>query len=145
MNVRPPAHVEPFVTALGVDRAVEFLLAFGGAPIYVAGVRFTQANRLVPVIGEDGVAALNREFGSRIDRVPVAKVWIARVWASRDVPVLEIARRLHTTDKTVRGWLKAGGVDPAAREAKRERDAAARARQLDIEDFLMGGEGRTPV
>ena len=33
---RAPAQIEPIVRALGVDDAVTFLLAFGGAELYIA-------------------------------------------------------------------------------------------------------------
>ncbi|WP_333822841.1 hypothetical protein [Pinisolibacter sp.] len=132
MTVRAPAHVAPYVEALGEARAVAFLIAFGGAPAYLAE-RPGRENRIVPVIGADGLAALVAEFGPRIDRVPVAKPWIAAVWSDQGLAVIEIARRLHTTDKTVRGWLKPLRAD---REARREAIAAQKARQGDLIDWL---------
>ncbi len=133
---RPPAHVAPFVECLGFDRAITFLLAFGGAPIYLAG-RPQATNRLLPVIGADGVAALRREFGNRIDRVPQPKIWLARVWYARGIPVLDIARRLHTTDKTVRIWLKDDRHRAAsAAEEARELRLAEKAKQIDIEEWI---------
>jgi hypothetical protein len=139
---RPPAHVEPYVTALGVPLAIEFLHRYGGAPAYLA--ENPQArNQLLPVIGEAGIAALYRKFGNRIERVPTSKVWIAQVWHAQGRSVLDIARSLHTTDKTIRSYLKAGRLDAAAREAEREKREAARirreaekARQIDIEAWL---------
>lgn len=139
---RPPAHVEPYVRCLGVEMAIEFLLAFGGAPLYLAE-NPQGRNRLLPVIGEAGIVALHREFGSRIDRVPTAKVWVTRIWHEQGRPVIDIARALHTTDKTIRVYLQAGRADAAAREAERERREkdrlrreAEKARQLDLEVWL---------
>jgi len=140
--IRPPAHIEPYVAALGEALALEFLLAFGGGPVYLAQ-NPQNRNQLLPVIGEAGIAALHAEFGSRIDRVPTSKVWIARVWHSQGRTVVDIARGLHTTDKTIRGYLQAGRIDAAAREAERERRElqrqrreAEKARQIDLEWWL---------
>ena len=142
MTVRPPNHVAPYVKALGEDRAIAFLLAFGGAPVLLAA-RPSKENKIVPVIGADGLAALISEFRVRIDRVPVAKTWIARVWADRGATVIEIARRLHVTDKTVRNWLNSSGFDAevraARREARREAIAAEKARQGDLIEWMERG------
>ncbi len=145
MTIRPPAHLAPYVEILGENRAIVFLLTFGGGNVYLSG---RQADsRIRTVLDEPTIARLREEFGHRIDRVPVGKTWIAQVWAERDVSVLEIARRLHTTDKTVRVWLKDGKVRPsvAAREAKRETRLAEKAKQIDLEDWLSSGFGRTRV
>ena len=138
MTVRTPAHVAPYVEALGEDRAIAFLLAFGGAPAYLAN-RPSEMNKIVPVIGDDGLAALVAEFRHRIDRVPVAKPWIAQVWADRGMTVIEIARRLHVTDKTVRIWLNATGLGAAERAARRETIAAEKAKQGDLIEWIERG------
>jgi hypothetical protein len=106
----PPAHVQPFVDALGPELAIDLLLAFGGAELHIAVL--PRANsRLVEVVGQDGaekLAALADGLGTRWQRrVPTAKPWIAKVWFSQGLSKSEIARRLHTTDVTVRAWLKA--------------------------------------
>ncbi len=145
MNIRPPAHLAPYVEILGETRAIVFLLTFGGGNVYLSG---RQADsRIRTILDEATIARLRDEFGHRIDRVPVGKTWIAQVWADHDVSVLEIARRLHTTDKTVRSWLKNGRVRPAvaAREAKREKVLAEKAKQIDLEDWLGSGFRRTGV
>lgn len=104
---RPPAHVEPFVRVLGTDGAVEFLLTFGGAELY-----FTETpkarSRLVALVGRDKAVALARAAEQLPRRVPTAKPWIAAVLKSRGLSHAEIARRLHVTDVTVRGWLRKG-------------------------------------
>ena len=41
-------------------------------------------------------------------RVPTAKPWLASVMKSRGLSHAEIARRLHVSDVTVRGWLSRG-------------------------------------
>ena len=78
MNIpRPPAHIEPYVTALGAEATVRFLLAFGGAPFYVAA-NPKGASKAVDVIGLDGMQALARIRDRLPHRVPLAKPWVAK-------------------------------------------------------------------
>lgn len=37
-SLRPPAHLEPYVRVLGTDLAIEFLLSFGGAELYLSPI-----------------------------------------------------------------------------------------------------------
>ncbi|WP_126976512.1 helix-turn-helix domain-containing protein [Frigidibacter oleivorans] len=105
----PPAHVAPYVRVLGLDLAVEFLMTFGGAEIYIAASPQAR-NRVAGLVGRDKALALAEELLPR--RVPTAKPWIAAVLRSQGLPVAEIARRLHATDVTVRSWLKRSKTDP---------------------------------
>lgn len=109
IEARVPAHVEPYVRALGTDKAVEFFLAFGGAPAYIGKNLHYDRNSLLSVIGADDIDALCRELndgqGMRIDRVPTAVVFIARHLKSAGKAVAEIARILHRADKTIRVYL----------------------------------------
>ena len=107
-----PAHLAPLVDVLGVDGAIAFLLEFGGAEVWL-GAAPGARSRVARLVGEDRAAALAALPLPR--RVPLGKPWIARVWRHRDgLPVAEIARRLHASDVTVRGWLKtAGPATPA--------------------------------
>ena len=106
----PPAHVEPFVDAIGIDATITFLMHFGGAELYFAATP-TGRSRLVDVLGEEAGAALARaaqEAGPRWQRrVPLAKPWIAQVLHAQGLSKAEIARRLHTSDVTVRKYLAA--------------------------------------
>lgn len=108
----PPAHLAAYVDALGVDGAIRFLLEFGGAEVWL-GVAPGARSRVARLLGAERAAALAALPLPR--RVPLGKPWIARVWRERDgLPVAEIARRLHASDVTVRGWLKtAGPATPA--------------------------------
>lgn len=117
MNIpRPPAHIEPYVTALGAERAVRFLLAFGGAYLYIAKEP-TAAAMAVEVIGVDGLRAL-AEIRDRLQaRVPTAKPWIAKYLHSVEgLSKADICRRLHASTPTVTRWLEDEGrrawVDP---------------------------------
>ena len=107
---RAPAHVDLYVQVLGVDLAVQFLLAFGGAELYIAAQPGPQS-QLVKVLGYEAAVALAAAaegHGARWQaRVPTGKPWIAKVWHAQGLPKAEIARRLHVTDVAVRGWLSA--------------------------------------
>jgi hypothetical protein len=116
MNIpRPPAHVEPYVTALGAERAVRFLLAFGGADLYIAKDP-KGAAMAVDVIGLDGLRALAEIRDSLQARVPTAKPWIAKyLHTVEGLSKADICRRLHASMPTVTRWLEGSGrawVDP---------------------------------
>ncbi|SOC19551.1 hypothetical protein [Rhodobacter maris] len=101
---RPPAHVEPYVRALGIDAALDFLLAFGGADLYIPATP-NGRSRLVAEIGREGAERLAAIAHTLPKRVPTAKPWIAQVLASRGLPKADIARKLHSSDVSVRRWL----------------------------------------
>ncbi|WPY94698.1 sigma factor-like helix-turn-helix DNA-binding protein [Limimaricola variabilis] len=112
-NPRPtPAHVEPYVRVLGLEGAIEFLLTFGGAQLYLPHTPQGRS-KLAQVVGIEKAARL-AEVSDRLPRrVPTAKPWIATVWRSQGLPVDEIARRLHMSDVTVRKWLKKAAAAPS--------------------------------
>ena len=101
---RPTAQVEPYVTALGPEVALEFLLHFGGADLYIPEVP-QERSELVAVIGIEGVHKL-QEVRDRLQyRVPVANRWVARMMAWQGHSRAAIARRLRVTTTSVRKWL----------------------------------------
>lgn len=102
---KPPAQVAPYVDALGVDDAVAFLLKFGGSEIYIAENPQSRS-RVVKLLGRQKAAALARVSERLPARVPLANRWVAKVLFAKGLPKAEIARRLRTTDKTVREWLR---------------------------------------
>ncbi len=117
---RPPAHVARYVEALGRDRAILFLLEFGGAELYIASSPKGRS-RLVGVIGMDGAAALAAIVHLLPKRVPTAKPWIAQVMRTQGMNVAAIARLLHVSDVSVRKWLKrmpTGGAFEDARQMR---------------------------
>lgn len=101
---RPPAHIEAFVRVLGTEGTIEFLLAFGGAELYLPDTP-TEKSKLVHLVGMERALALAAVADLIPRRIPTAKPWIAAVWASQGLSKAEIARRLHVSDVTVRSWL----------------------------------------
>lgn len=113
---RPPAHLEPYVRILGVEGAITFLLTYGGGELYIPR-RARENAPLARLLGLEAASALAAAADRLPRRVPTAKPWIARVRAAQGLRVVEIARSLHVSDVTVRGWLKgakrsAPEVDP---------------------------------
>ncbi|MDF2232192.1 helix-turn-helix domain-containing protein [Albimonas sp. CAU 1670] len=107
-----PSAVAPYVQVLGVDLTVEVLLALGGSEVYLSPSS-NGSSRLARIVGREKAAELAATLGSdRQRRIPTAKAWLAERLAEQGLPKAEIARRLHVTDVSVRGWL-----DRAARRA----------------------------
>lgn len=104
---RPPAHLAPYVDALGVDMAVEFLLTFGGAEMYYSR-RPTPRSQLVQKFGMDAarVLATAAQDHNLPNRVPTGKRWIAQVLHCQGASIASIARTLHTSDTTVRRYVR---------------------------------------
>ena len=100
-----PKNLAPYVEVLGEEQAVEFFLTFGGAPLYL-GNRPQARSSIAATVGKEKAEALAKRFGAGHVRVPTAKVWIARQLKGNGVSTYDIARRLHLTDTTVRGYLK---------------------------------------
>ena len=103
----PPAHVAPYVEALGVDGTLAFLEAFGGADLYVPATPGARS-RLAEVVGAEAAQALAERADRLPRRVPLGKIWRAQVLRARGLPVAEIARKLSASDVAVRRWLKRG-------------------------------------
>lgn len=104
-TVRPTAQVEPYVRVLGQDLAIEFLLRFGGAELYLSrNPRGT--SELAQLVGRDKAGALAVASERLPRRIPTAKPWIAKVLASRGLSKAAIARKLHVSDVSVRKWLR---------------------------------------
>lgn len=100
---RPPAAINAYVAVLGPWLAFEFLMRFGGAELYLSPTPKGRSE-VEKMIGAAKVAELADRGLPR--RVPTAKPWLARMLKTQGLSHAEIARRLHTTDVTVRRWLK---------------------------------------
>lgn len=104
---RPTAQVAPFVDALGLDLAVAFLLAFGGADLNLPADPKGHS-MVVARIGYDNAKALSDEAHRIPRRVPLANRWLAHVLAWKGHSAASIARQLRVSNVTVRQWLKEG-------------------------------------
>lgn len=116
---RPPAHVAPFVDALGAELAVRFLLHFGGAELYIPRDP-KGGSELAQVLGMSAAVAIS-DLADRTclpRRIPTARPWIARYLKTvAGLSTAEIARRLHASDVSVRRWI-AGLQDHVQSEAQ---------------------------
>ncbi|WP_158971965.1 RNA polymerase sigma factor sigma-70 region 4 domain-containing protein [Chachezhania sediminis] len=115
---KPPVQIEPFVRVLGPDRAATFLLEFGGAELYLTA-NPKGRSRLAELFDVETAAEIARAAEHLPRRIPTAKPWLALLMHSRDLPIAEIARKLHVTDVTVRSYLKAANTrssDPPSRQ-----------------------------
>lgn len=101
---RPTAQVEPYVTALGPELALTFLLHFGGADLYIPE-NPAQGSELVSVVGMEGAKRLHTVKDRLQLRVPVANRWVARMMDWQGHSRAAIARRLRVTTTSVRAWL----------------------------------------
>ena len=109
---KPPAHIALYVDVLGVDGTVDFLLEFGGAELYLTATPKSR-NRLAQFVGTEKAIELAKVSERLPKRIPTAKPWIAAVLKSKGLPTAEIARKLHSSDVSVRSWLKKSGMGPA--------------------------------
>lgn len=104
---RATAQVAPYVTALGPELAVQFLLAYGGAELYIRK-NPSEDTEYSEVIGVDGAKALAKaaEDAWMPRRVPLAKGWLIAMldWQGHSIP--DIARKLRISDVSVRRTLK---------------------------------------
>ena len=105
---RPPAHVQPYVDALGPETAMAFLLHFGGADLYIPA-KPTGRSELVKVIGMEGAQALFQIRDRLQYRVPTAKPWLAQMLKEKGLSKADIARKMHATVPTVTKWLQSTG------------------------------------
>jgi hypothetical protein len=113
----PPAHVAPFVEALGAEATVALLLRFGGAEMHVAR-RPRARSAVAAAVGPEAAARLAALADRLPRRWPLAKEWLARCLHAQGLPVAEIARRLHASDVAVRGWLKRGAAPRRGPDAR---------------------------
>ena len=103
---RPTAQVAPYVEALGAELAVQFLLGYGGAELYLADDPKGRASHEV-MLGYDRAKALahHPKLGQP-HRIPLAKRWLAAMLQWQGHSTASIARTLRVTDVPVRRWLK---------------------------------------
>lgn len=108
----PPAHLEPYVTALGVDTAIALFLNFGGTFLYIPRDPKGRSE-MVRVLGMDKAQAL-ADLAQRTAlprRLPIGKKWIAHVLKARGLPEAKIATTLHISNVAVTNMLRSAFRD----------------------------------
>jgi hypothetical protein len=104
-----PAHICPFVRALGFDIAAKLFLELGGSDVTLSRKpRNETSSLLVRVIGIAGFEALNIEFGGHIEmqrRLPVARPFLCRHLYAQGETVSSVARRVRCSSVSVRKAL----------------------------------------
>lgn len=115
----PPAQIAPFVQVLGIDGAIRFILAYGGAELVISA-NPRDGNDLVEMFGRDAVQALAALTGMP-RRIPLVKPWLAAYFHAEGLSIAQIARKLRVSDVAVRNYLRKD-----AENRKRLREAAER-------------------
>ena len=107
---KPPAHISAYVDLLGSDLAMDFLLRFGGAELYLS-TNPRGKSEVERMIGREKTIALAERASSLSARIPLAKPWLAAMLRSKGLSKAEIALRLHVSDVTVRKYLAQQDTD----------------------------------
>ncbi|UES58524.1 helix-turn-helix domain containing protein [Roseibium aggregatum] len=100
----PPAHVAPYVEALGVEGALALFLSMGGADVYLPK-HSTPRSMTARTIGADKVDRLVSVLGYGYYKVPLAKQWCAQVMRVQGHSNAEIARVVRMDVAKVRQLL----------------------------------------
>jgi hypothetical protein len=103
---RPTAQVQPYVDAMGTEKAMEFILHFGGAELWIPKT-LRGDTEFESLIGPEAAQALAERSERLQKRVPLAKAWLVAMMDWQGVPASQIARRLRISDISVRRMLKA--------------------------------------
>lgn len=101
---KPPAHVAPYVEALGPALTVRFLLRFGGAAIYLPDDPKGRSEAEA-FLGREPFVALSRCLGRGNVEVPTANRWLVPALAAEGMTVHEIARRVRLNRRSVMQWM----------------------------------------
>ncbi len=102
-----PANVSRFIDVLGEDLTLDFLLKFGGTPVYLA-ITPRPNSPVVECVGYDKASKLGRSLGPGAVQIPTAKPWMAVKLKEKGFTGIAIARLLHTDSRTIRRWLNGG-------------------------------------
>lgn len=101
---KPTAQVAPYVQALGSETAVLFLLAYGGAELYIAADPKGRSSHEA-FLGQDKARALAGVVHLLQKRVPLAKRWLVQMLVWQGHSIADAARKVRATDVTVSRWL----------------------------------------
>lgn len=101
----PPAHVQRYVDALGVELTIDFLLNFGGAELAIPRTPKGKSE-VERLLGPKAVSRLIDVSDNSKHRVPLATRWLANCLFAQGLSKAAIARRLRISDVTVRKHLR---------------------------------------
>lgn len=107
---RPTAQVAAYVDVLGTDLAMDFILQFGGAQLYLANDPQGKSD-VEKLLGYHKL----KELAARPSlqrRIPLAKRWLAEMLDWKGYSKAAIARTLRISDSTVSRYLS-GHYAPA--------------------------------
>jgi len=114
-NLPVPDSAKLYVDILGVDDAIKFFLAFGGAELRIATAQGGQS-QIVEAIGAEKAARLAASTVALKARVPIPKRWIAECLRRNGWSDAKIARTLHVSDTTLSRWKKYTPAGPDKRQ-----------------------------
>ncbi len=100
----PTAQVAAYVEVLGADLAVDFLLTFGGADLYLPRDP-KGGSEVEALIGADRLKSLAARSDLQ-QRVPLAKRWLAKMLNWKGYSKAHIARKLRSTTASVARYLR---------------------------------------
>jgi len=112
-DVKVPAHLTDFVDVLGEELAIDFLLCFGGAGLYLPSKFPRDGHMLVDLVGREKSIELGTKMGSGYIKVPTAKPYIIQFLFAKGATISDICRKLHMTEPAVRRHLA-----PEVRQAR---------------------------
>ncbi|MBP1852704.1 hypothetical protein [Rhizobium halophytocola] len=102
--IKVPAHIQPYTDVLGIALGVDFLLAFGGTPVYLSE-HPQERSPVLQLVGKEKTIELAKRIHVGGVTVPTGKPFIAEYLRYKGLTNIAIARRLHVTETTVRNWL----------------------------------------
>lgn len=112
-----PAQVRALVDVVGVERAIDFILAEGGGYVTL-GTSLRDDNAVVRRLGRADAERLAAKLRHpALWRVSLVKPWVAAMRSSQGRGVHEIAKELHVSDVAVRRWLKNAAAETLRRNA----------------------------
>lgn len=98
-DIALPHGLRQLIDVAGLDAAIAIVLEYGGTFLDVP--RQASGTRLEAIVGVEAAAKLIRAFGGDRLAVPLAKRPLVAILLARGVAVMEIARLLRVTRKTV--------------------------------------------
>lgn len=106
-TIHVPAHIRPYVDALGPEGAEKFFLNFGGAYQYIP-VTPQAGNKIVALVGSEKALKLFAALGPGNYSIPIPRRWLALQMAARGMGRMQIARALKVSHVSVAKYIGTG-------------------------------------